>query len=95
MFNVYFISSPSLDKLVTAKFARFDREVGYYISRIDACSWIEGHDVGPTSLGYLVEDDRATGFLIEREGIRQAFLGFQRTALSSLDYMVWEFFMKI
>ncbi len=63
--NVYMASSPQFEKPVVAKFARFDWEIGYCIAETQAYSWIEGHNIGPAFLGYLTEDGRAIGFLIE------------------------------
>lgn len=63
--NVYMASSPQFEKPIVAKFARFDWEIGYYIAETQAYSWIEGHNIGPEFLGYLTEDGRVIGFLIE------------------------------
>ena len=63
--NVYMASSPQFEKPIVAKFARFHWEIGYYIAETQAYSWIEGHNIGPEFLGYLTEDGRVIGFLIE------------------------------
>lgn len=65
--NVYMASSPQHPgERVIAKFARFDCEVMYYVAETRAYSWIEGHNIGPRFLGYLTEEGRAIGFLLER-----------------------------
>ena len=64
--NVYMAaSSPLFKKPVVAKFARFEWEIGYYIAETQPYSWIEGHNIGPEFLGYLAEEGRVMGFLIE------------------------------
>ncbi|KAL5347507.1 hypothetical protein ACLOAV_007819 [Pseudogymnoascus australis] len=63
--NVYMASSPEFKKPVVAKFARFEWEIGYYIAETQAYSWIEGHGIGPEFLGYLTEEGRVIGFLVE------------------------------
>lgn len=63
--NVYMASSPQFEKPVVAKFARFYWEVGYYIAETQVYSWIDGYNIGPEFLGYLTEDGRVIGFLIE------------------------------
>ncbi|OBT68697.1 hypothetical protein VE03_01821 [Pseudogymnoascus sp. 23342-1-I1] len=63
--NVYMASSLEFKKPVVAKFARFEWEIGYYIAETQAYSWIEGHGIGPEFLGYLTEEGRVIGFLIE------------------------------
>ncbi|KFY26668.1 hypothetical protein V493_03939 [Pseudogymnoascus sp. VKM F-4281 (FW-2241)] len=63
--NVYMASSPQFENPMVAKFARFEWEIGYFIAETQAYSWIEGHDIGPEFLGYLTEEGRVIGFLIE------------------------------
>ena len=63
--NVYMASSPQFEKPIVAKFARFHWEIGYYVAETLAYSWIDGHHIGPKFLGYLTEDGRVIGFLIE------------------------------
>lgn len=58
-------SSPQFEKPVVAKFARFHWEIAYYIAETRVYSWIDGHNIGPEFLGYLSEDGRVIGFLIE------------------------------
>ncbi|MCJ1284977.1 hypothetical protein MMC26_004314 [Xylographa opegraphella] len=58
-------SAPQFEKPMVAKFARFEWEIGYYIAETRVYSWIDGHNIGPEFLGYLKEDGRAIGFLIE------------------------------
>lgn len=70
--NVYLVSSPQSGKRMVAKFARFDWEIDYYISEARAYSWIDGHSIGPEFLGYLKEEGRAIGFLIEHVQGRHA-----------------------
>jgi len=50
---------------VVAKFARFYWEIEYYAAETQAYSWIDGHGIGPGFLGYLTEEGRIIGFLIE------------------------------
>ncbi|KAG4413853.1 hypothetical protein IFR04_012997 [Cadophora malorum] len=40
-------------------------EIGHYVAETQAYSWIDGHNIGPKFLGYLTEDGRVIGFLIE------------------------------
>jgi predicted Ser/Thr protein kinase len=63
--NVYEVSSPQFDRRVIAKFARFEWEIGYYVAETQVYSWIDGHGIGPEFLGYLTEEDRVIGFLME------------------------------
>ncbi|TVY23383.1 hypothetical protein LHYA1_G007604 [Lachnellula hyalina] len=63
--NVYVASSPQFEKPIVTKFARFYWEIGYYIAETRVYSWIDGHNIGPEFLGYLTEDGRVIGFLIE------------------------------
>ncbi|KAF4628659.1 hypothetical protein G7Y89_g9488 [Cudoniella acicularis] len=63
--NVYLASSLQFEKPIIAKFARFDWEIRYYVSETGAYSWIDGHNIGPEFLGYITEDGRVIGFLIE------------------------------
>lgn len=70
--NVYVASSPQFPKAVVAKFARFDWEIGYYVAETQVYSWIDGQSIGPRFLGYLTEEGRAIGFLIEFVGGRHA-----------------------
>jgi serine/threonine protein kinase len=58
-------SSPQFENPTVAKFARFHREIGYYVAETQAYSWIEVHNIGSEFLGYLTEDGRVIGFLIE------------------------------
>ncbi|KAL2067699.1 hypothetical protein VTL71DRAFT_15795 [Oculimacula yallundae] len=64
--NVYVASSPDSKQSVVAKFARFEWEIGYYVAETQAYSWIEGHEIGPKFLGYLTEEGRVMGFLLEK-----------------------------
>ncbi|TVY83328.1 hypothetical protein LSUE1_G001753 [Lachnellula suecica] len=70
--NVYVASSPQFKKPIIAKFARFEWEIGYYISETQAYSWIDGSRIGPEFLGYLTEEGRVIGFLIEKVEGRHA-----------------------
>lgn len=63
--NVYMASSPQFEKPIIAKFARFHWEIWYYVAETLAYSWIDSHNIGPEFLGYLTEDGRVIGFLIE------------------------------
>lgn len=63
--NVYVASSPQFKKPIIAKFARFEWEIGYYITETQAYSWIDCSNIGPEFLGYLTEEGRVIGFLIE------------------------------
>ncbi|OBT87717.1 hypothetical protein VE02_04085 [Pseudogymnoascus sp. 03VT05] len=63
--NIYMASSPEFKNPVIAKFARFEWEIGYYIAETQAYPWLEGHGIGPEFLGYLTEEGRVIGFLIE------------------------------
>jgi predicted Ser/Thr protein kinase len=63
--NVYTASSSQFKSTIIAKFARFYWEIGYYVAETQAYSWIDGHNIGPEFLGYLTEDGRVIGFLIE------------------------------
>ena len=63
--NVYVTTSPHFEKPLIAKFARFPWEIGYCVSETRAYSWIEGHDIGPSFLGFMTEEGRAIGFLLE------------------------------
>ncbi len=49
-----------------AKFARFHREIRYYIAETQAHEWIDGHKIGPAFLGYLTEENRVIGSLVEK-----------------------------
>ena len=71
--NVYTATSPQFEKPIIAKFARFPWEIGYYTAETQASSWIDGHHIGPDFLGYLTEEGRVIGFLLEYiEGHRHA-----------------------
>ncbi|KAF4157781.1 hypothetical protein CNMCM6936_008901 [Aspergillus lentulus] len=64
--GVYEVSCPLFDKVVVAKFARFDWEVQYMENETTAYQWIDGYDIGPRFLGHLTEEGRVIGFLMER-----------------------------
>jgi len=70
--NVYVASSPQFEKPIIAKFARFEWEIGYYIAETQVYSWIDGSSIGPEFLGYLTEEGRVIGFLIENVEGRHA-----------------------
>ena len=82
--NVYKVSSPHFDKPIVAKFARFDWEIGYYIAETLAYSWIDGHNIGPAFLGYLTEEGRVIGFVIENIHGRHATI----SDLSACEFIV-------
>jgi predicted Ser/Thr protein kinase len=63
--NVYIASSPGFEKPIIAKFARFPWEIDYYIAETQVYSWIDGHNIGQEFLGYLTEEGRVIGFLME------------------------------
>jgi predicted Ser/Thr protein kinase len=63
--HVYMAYSPQFEKPIIAKFARFPWEIGYYIAETQVYSWINGQNIGPEFLGYLTENGRVIGFLIE------------------------------
>lgn len=64
--NVYEATSPRFSSTIIAKFARFSWEIPYLDSETAAYEWINGHQIGPEFLGYLTEEGRVIGFLIER-----------------------------
>jgi predicted Ser/Thr protein kinase len=66
--NVYMASSQQFEKPIIAKFARFGWEIGYYTAETQVYSWIDGRNIGPEFLGYLTEEGRVIGFLIEHVG---------------------------
>jgi hypothetical protein len=70
--NVYVASSSQFKKPIIAKFARFEWEIGYYITETQVYSWINGSNIGPEFLGYLTEEGRVIGFLIEHVKGRHA-----------------------
>jgi serine/threonine protein kinase len=70
--NVYVASSSQFKKPIIAKFARFEWEIGYYITETQVYSWINGSNIGPEFLGYLTEEGRVIGFLIEHVEGRHA-----------------------
>lgn len=70
--NVYVASASQFEKPIIAKFARFEWEIGYYITETQVYSWIDGSNIGPQFLGYLTEEGRVIGFLIEKVEGRHA-----------------------
>ena len=70
--NVYVASSPQFEKPIVAKFARFEWEIGYYVTETQVYSWIDGRNIGPEFLGYLTEEGRVIGFLMENVEGRHA-----------------------
>ncbi|KAJ8070519.1 hypothetical protein OCU04_000893 [Sclerotinia nivalis] len=70
--SVYIASSPQFEKPIIAKFARFGWEIDYFINETKAYSWIDGHNIGPKFLGYLTEEGRVIGFLMENVEGRHA-----------------------
>lgn len=70
--NVYMATSTEFSKPVIAKFARFPWEIGYYLAESKVYSWIEGKNIGPEFLGYIMEEGRAIGFLLEQVEGRHA-----------------------
>lgn len=70
--HVRLASSPDFVSPVIAKFARFEWEINYYIAETQAYSWIDGHGIAPVFLGYLTENGRVIGFLIEHIVRRRA-----------------------
>lgn len=48
------------------KFARFAWEIPALDHECRAYQWIEGQDIGPRFLGFLTEEGRTIGFIIER-----------------------------
>jgi predicted Ser/Thr protein kinase len=64
--GVYEVSCPLFNKVVVAKFARFDWEVQYMENETTAYQWIGGYDIGPRFLGHLTEEGRVIGFLMKR-----------------------------
>ncbi|KAH8705027.1 hypothetical protein BGW36DRAFT_421604 [Talaromyces proteolyticus] len=57
------------NKVIIAKFARFEWEIGYMENETRAFEWIDGSGIGPQFLGYLTENSnggRVIGFLMER-----------------------------
>ena len=69
--NVY-VASSQFKKPIIAKLARFEREIGYYITETQVYSWINGSNIGPEFLGYLTKEGRVIGFLIEHVEGRHA-----------------------
>ncbi|KAF3209745.1 hypothetical protein TWF106_005847 [Orbilia oligospora] len=57
---------------VVAKFARFPWEIEYYALGTRWYERIKGHGIGPEFLGYLTEDGRVIGFLMEKLDGRHA-----------------------
>ena len=53
-------------KSVVAKIARFEFEVPQVETETAIYRVIDGHGIGPTFLGHLIEHNRVIGFLIER-----------------------------
>ncbi|KAF3922619.1 hypothetical protein AA313_de0209521 [Arthrobotrys entomopaga] len=65
--NVYLVTTPHPENRdVIAKFARFPWEVEHYALETKCYEWIKGHGIGPEFLGYLTEDGRVIGFLMEK-----------------------------
>ncbi|GAD96249.1 conserved hypothetical protein [Paecilomyces variotii No. 5] len=64
--GIYDVKCPQFDTVVIAKFARFEWEIQYLENETTAYQWIDGHQIGPQFLGYLTEDGRVIGFLMER-----------------------------
>lgn len=62
----------AIQETIIAKFARFEWEIGYYITETQVYSWIDGSNIGPEFLGYLTEEGRVIGFLIENVEGRHA-----------------------
>jgi hypothetical protein len=63
--GVYGVKCSLFHDVAVAKFARFDWDISYLESETTAYQWIEGYNIGPSFLGYLTEDSRVIGFLIE------------------------------
>jgi predicted Ser/Thr protein kinase len=53
-------------KSVVAKIARFEFEIPQVETETAIYQAIDGHGIGPTFLGHLIEHDRVIGFLIEK-----------------------------
>lgn len=64
--GIYEATCSQFDTVVVVKFARFEWEIQYLENETTAYEWIHGHEIGPKFLGYLTEDDRVIGFLMER-----------------------------
>ncbi|OAQ73805.1 alpha-galactosidase A precursor [Pochonia chlamydosporia 170] len=63
--NVYEATCPRFPSTVVAKFARFAWEIPQLAEETRAYSLIEGQGIGPEFLGYLTEEGRVIGFLME------------------------------
>ncbi|KAI3337713.1 alpha-galactosidase A precursor [Ustulina deusta] len=63
--NVYEATHSHFNSTIIAKFARFPWEVPQLEKETAAYEWIEGHNIGPTFLGHLVEEGRVIGFMME------------------------------
>ena len=57
------------------KFARFPWETHYHDVETLVYEWIDGHDIDPRFMGYLIEESRVIGLVLERiKGARHAGL---------------------
>lgn len=64
--NVYEVQCDVLSGTVIAKYARFDWEVPFMAAETEIYRRIQGHDIGPTFLGHIMEHGRAIGFLMTK-----------------------------
>lgn len=62
--NVYEANCDRFDSPVIVKFARFPWEVPRLQVETTTYEWLEGHQIGPSFLGHLVEEGRVIGFII-------------------------------
>lgn len=65
--GVYEATSERIPKTaIVVKFARFEWEIDTIDHECSAYEWIEGHGIGPKFLGYMTEEGRAIGFMMEK-----------------------------
>ncbi|TKX21169.1 hypothetical protein C1H76_6710 [Elsinoe australis] len=71
--GIYEATSARFSSPVVAKFARFEWEIAALDHECMAYSWIDGQGLAPNFLGFLTEDGRTHGFIMERiTGARHA-----------------------
>lgn len=64
--NVCEVTTPSCSSPMIAKSALWPWEIPAFECESEAYCWLEGHNIGPKFLGYLKEEDRTIGFLLEK-----------------------------
>jgi predicted Ser/Thr protein kinase len=72
-------------KSVVAKIARFEFEVPQVETETAVYQVIDGHGIGPTFLGHLIEHNRVIGFLIERMDGHRAGIADLGTCQAAVD----------